>query len=258
MLLALVVGCLLCLGTYALSGLWPRSRDAWLLGFGIAAAMVMLGVGSYGIRRRLPGAPLGRAATWLKVHLFGGVLFGVLVLMHSQFRFPAGGMNRVLWVLSLWVTATGLIGLWIQRWIPRAIASGLSDEVLYDRIPELVRSLGQRAETFVASCSDPIQAFYQTNLAAMFAAPQASFVYYADVTGGRHARKKQFEYLSHALGGEERGKLDRLERMYKAKLELDAHLSLQRALRWWLVAHVPFSIVLVVLVVLHVIFVLSY
>jgi hypothetical protein len=201
---------------------------------------------------------LGRSAVWLRIHLCGGVLFALLVLMHTDFRIPSGTLNRALWALSLWVTATGLAGLWIQRWIPRAMSSGLSDEVHYDRIPELVSGLAARAEAFAISCSEPIQAFYRTSLAAAFASPRPSFIYYADVTGGRRARKRQFEYLARALGAEERGKLDNLEAMYRSKLELDAHYSLQRALRWWLVAHVPFSIVLLLLVGLHVFFVLSY
>ena len=60
------------------------------------------------------------------------------------------------------------------------------------------------------------------------------------------------------LGGEDRGKLDRLEAMFRSKLELDAHYSLQRALRWWLLAHVPFTLVLVFLVIVHVWFAVRY
>jgi len=246
------------LALYVASRFWPRARAAWQIGFGVAALLAMLATSAYAVRRRLPGRPLGRAAAWLRWHLYGGVLFQLLVLMHSEFRAPQGVLNWALWLLTFWMTATGLLGLWIQRWIPRAITSGLADEVHYDRIPDLVRTLAARAEALVASCSDPIQSFYQTSLAATFAAPRPSIVFYADVTGGRYARKKQFEFLANALGGEERGKLDRLERLFRAKLELDAHCSLQRALRWWLVVHVPMAVVLLSLVTLHVYFALRY
>ena len=256
----LAFSCLLvaCLGIYLATGYWPRAQDTWQLGFGIAAALVLLGTSLYAVRRRLPGRPLGRSAVWLRWHRYGGVLFLLLVLMHSGFKMPGGAFNLVLWILSFWMTVTGLLGLWIQWWIPRVITSGLADEVHYDRIPELVSGLAARAEAFVTSCSDPIQSFYRASLAATFASPQPRFIYYTDVTGGRHSRKKQFEYLAHALGGEERGKLDRLERMFRAKLELDAHYSLQRALRWWLMAHVPFTMLLLFLVAIHVFFALRY
>jgi hypothetical protein len=243
---------------FAASTTQPRAQGAWQLGFGIAAATVMLGVVLYGVRRRLPGWPLGRVATWLRWHLYGGVLFQLLVLMHSGFHVPGGALNLLLWFLTLWLTVTGLLGLWIQRWIPRAISSGLADEVHYNRIPELVQGLAQRAEAFVASCDESIQSFYRTSLAPAFAAPQPKLIYYADVTGGRLSRRRQFEYLANALGTEERKKLEQLEGMFRAKLELDAHYSLQRALRWWLVAHVPVAIVLVVLVAAHVVIALRY
>jgi hypothetical protein len=253
--IALVI---VCVAAYAISTLWPRARDSWQIGFGVAAALAMLGVTLYAVRRRLPGRPLGPASVWLRWHLYGGLLFELLVLMHTRFRMPVGALNLLLWAFALWLTISGLLGVWIQRWIPRAIASGLANEVHYDRIPELVRRLASNAEAFVASCSEPIQSFYQTNLAAIFASPQPSLTYYADVTGGRHSRQKQFQYLARALGGEERTKLDRLERMFQAKLELDAHYSLQRALRWWLVAHVPIAVILVMVVTIHVYFALRY
>ena len=253
--LALLAACLV---AYGMAGFWPGAWSAWQIGFGVAATVAMLGVALYAARRRLPGRPLGRAALWLRWHLYGGVLFQLLVLMHTRFRAPSGALNLMLWVLALWLTLSGLLGLWIQRWIPRALTSGLANEVHYDRIPELVRRLSSSAEAFVASCSEPIQSFYRTSLAATFASPQPSFTYYADVTGGRYSRRKQFQYLARALAGEERSKLDRLEQMFKAKLELDAHYSLQRALRWWLMAHVPVATILVLLVTIHVYFALRY
>ena len=53
-------------------------------------------------------------------------------------------------------------------------------------------------------------------------------------------------------------KLDDLQAMYKTKLEIDAHYTLQKALRWWLYLHVPVSIVLIVLLALHIFAVVYY
>jgi hypothetical protein len=60
------------------------------------------------------------------------------------------------------------------------------------------------------------------------------------------------------LPTEEREKLDELERLYRAKLEIDAHFTLQRPLRWWLYAHLPPAIVLLALLLLHLYTVLFY
>ena len=53
-------------------------------------------------------------------------------------------------------------------------------------------------------------------------------------------------------------RLGELQQLYRAKLELDAHYTLQHVLRGWLVLHVPVSLVLLVLVGLHVFTVLYY
>jgi hypothetical protein len=101
------------------------------------------------------------------------------------------------------------------------------------------------------TCTDPVQEFYRKNIAAVLATPQPRLVYYLDITGGIQSRTRQFDYLRRVLVAEEQEKLDRLESMFKTKLELDAHYTLQKALRWWLYTHVPLSIVLLLLVALH-------
>ena len=50
---------------------------------------------------------------------------------------------------------------------------------------------------------------------------------------------------------QEKEKLDRLQSFYKTKLEIDAHYTLQRTLRWWLFLHVPLSLVVLVLMMIH-------
>lgn len=230
----------------------------WGLSYGIVASLLMLGAVLYAVKRRLPRYKLGTARTWVQFHVYGGTLAALLVLMHSGFTLPTGLMNWSLWLLSLWVTVSGLFGVFLQRWIPKILSSGLSVEAVYERIPELVSQIRERAEKIVGECTQTVQDFYKTNIAAVLVAPQAKPVYYLDVTGGIQAQLRQFEYVRKVLTSEEKEKLDVLEAMYRAKLELDAHFTLQRPLRWWLYTHVPLSLVLVVLVVLHIYAVVIY
>ena len=76
-------------------------------------------------------------------------------------------------------------------------------------------------------------------------------VYFLDVTGGIQAKLKEFEFLRPLLAKTEIKKLDELERLYRTKLEIDAHYTLQQPLRWWLYFHLPVSLVLFVLLALH-------
>lgn len=262
--LAFAVFCSVCIVLYLFNVLTSEVQPytVWGLSYGIAAATLLLGGATYGIRRRVIkytkkyGA--GRTQNWLQFHIYGGTLFLLLVLMHSGFRVPHGALNWWQWLLSIWITVSGLLGVLLQKWIPKLLTSGLSIEVHYDRIPSLIREIKQKAETLIKNCDDPLRNFYHENLALSLVRPEPRLIYYVDITGGIQAQTKQFDYLSRFLSTEEKEKLAQLQMMYKTKLEIDAHYTLQRALRWWLFAHIPVSVVLIILVVIHVYTVLYY
>jgi hypothetical protein len=201
---------------------------------------------------------LGNARVWLQFHLYGGALFLLLTFMHSGFRQPQGILTWWLWFLSIYVTASGLIGVLLQKWVPKILTSGLAIEVVYERIPELIREIREKANALVQTGAEPTRDFYKNHLAVALAAPQPRLIYCLDITGGIQSRLKQFEYLRRLLPVGEKEKLNKLEAFYKTKLEIDAHYTLQRLLRWWLLTHVPVSLVLLVLLALHLFAVLYY
>jgi len=253
-----------CLVVYVLGVvLWEARPGTWLgMSYGIAAAVLLFGAALYGLRRRAMSTVsrwrLGSAAGWLRFHLYGGGLFLLLVLMHTGFRLPTGTWMWWLWLLSLWTAASGLAGRALQLWIPRVLASGLSVEVNYDRIPELVDEIRGRAERLASGCDRSVQRLYGRKIAPVLAAPARSPIFFFDVTGGARSRLKDLDYLAGLLPADERRKLREIERLYRAKLEIDAHYTLQRLLRAWLWIHVPPSLVLAALVLLHVLTVSYY
>jgi len=213
-----------------------RPGNAWGIVYGVGAAVLLVLAALFAVRRRsmrvAARVRLGRSRTWLRLHVYGSLLFLLLVLMHTGFRLPQGILSWWLWVLSLWTVGSGLIGLLLQRWIPRALNSGLAIEVLYERIPELIDEIRERAEGLAAGCSPPVQALYARNMAPSLAGPSRELIYWLDITGGIRSRLKEIEYLRGLLPAEEKEKLTELERLYRTKLEIDAHYTLQQALRW--------------------------
>jgi hypothetical protein len=250
---AFVLATGVCLLVYCVNAIFfeVNAGNVWGIVYGTLASLLMVGAALYAVRRRKQQLKAGRSSTWVQFHVYGGTLFMLLVFMHSGFRLPTGALNWWLWTLSVWVTVSGIVGVALQRWIPRILTSGLSVEAMYERIPEVVGQLRARAEKVVETCSDPVQDFYRRNVSAALAMPQPKLIYYFDITGGIQSRMKQFDYLRKVLSAEEKEKLDDLKSVYRTKLELDAHYTLQKALRWWLYTHVPVSLVLLVLVALH-------
>ncbi len=253
-LIALVACGLVFFVNAVVSDIAPQSL--WGISYGTAAAVLMLGAALFSMRRRLAQTALrrrwGAAQTWLQFHLYGGTLFLVLVFMHTGFQLPHGRLAWWMWSLSIWVTVSGAAGVLLQKWLPRLLSSGLALEVVYERIPELIAEISAKAAALMQTCTEPVKDFYRDQIALALAAPQPRWIYYLDITGGIQARVKKFEYVRRLLPAEEQHKLHELESYYRAKLEIDAHFTLQRALRWWLYLHVPASLVLLVLVALHV------
>lgn len=239
-----------------------RPGSDWAIGFGVAALALLVVAAAYGLRRRAMKVAsrrgAGRSSSWLAVHVYGGGIFLLLVLMHSGFGLPSGWVTWWLWGLSWWVVLGGLGGLFLQRWIPRLLTSGLRVEAHYDRVPELVAGVRERAEALAAKCSPAVQELYLRVVEQELAAPRRRALYFLDVTGGVQARLREFDHLARFLPAEEREQLRDLERLLRTKLELDAHYTLQLPLRWWLYLHLPASLLLVLFVVLHLVAVFLY
>ncbi|NIR49099.1 hypothetical protein GWO43_11605 [candidate division KSB1 bacterium] len=234
----------------------------WGLGYGIAATVLMLGVALFGVRRRIVrftkkfGA--GRAQNWVQFHVYAGTLFLLLMFMHTGFQLPTGTLMWWVFILSIWVCFSGLFGVFLQKWIPKILTSGLSVEAIYERIPELTNEIREKTEDLIKLCTDPVKDFYRKNMAPALQSPQVRLIYCIDITGGIQTQVKEFDYLRKLLPSEDKERFTQLESYYKTKLELDAHYTLQKALRWWLYLHVPTSIILVVLVGLHIYSILYY
>ncbi len=238
------------------------SRATWVTAYGIAAAVFLLLVSLYGVRRRLAWLaariPIGSVRSWLYLHLYGGVLFILLVFMHSDFSVPTGKVTLWLWLLSIWTVLSGFFGLALQQWLPRVLGAGLETEVLYERIPELVAEIREKAETLVEASSDPVKALYSRRLAPVLASPHRRLMFFLDIGGGESNSLREIEFLRQKMPAEEKLRLDQLARLVATKREIDAQYTVQGPLRWWLFTHVPLSMVVWALLILHVFAVLYY
>lgn len=253
--LATVVASAAALAVYVAAGLVApfepgRGVGLWL---GIVAAVLFAYEAAYPARRKLLAKPLGNARQWIQSHIWLGLLAALLVLMHAGFRKPGGTIGWLLLLLTIWVTLSGLLGVFVQKHYPRALARNLSVEALFERIPELVARLPQEAEKLIEGGSEVLQGFYRTEIAPALAGVAPSWGYLADVRGGRDVELLKFTRIGAFLPEDERVKLEDLKTLYVEKLELDAHYSVQKALRAWTLLHVPPAAVLLGLTVIHIV-----
>jgi hypothetical protein len=227
----------------------------WGMTYGALAAVFMAGSALYAVRRRRVRRGVGTARAWQQFHVFGGALFMLLTLMHAAFRVPRGAMTTWLMALSIWVFVSGLLGVLIQKWIPRLLLP-LGIEALYERIPELVNEVREKAEGLADGLPAPARDYYRRSLEPGMRAPRNRPLAFINPRGGR--REREFALLRGILPPESGEAVRGLEALYVTKLELDAHYTLQKALRWWLYIHVPPSLALLALVAYHVFSVFYY
>jgi len=133
----------------------PTGSSRLGLAFGIAAAAVILFDMSLNLRKRVPTWRLGRAETWLKGHIWLGVLTVPLVLFHSGFHFR-GSLALLLTVVFFLVAASGAFGLLLQQFLPALMTKGAPGETVYEQIPHVVRQLRVEAYEIAAAVCGPI------------------------------------------------------------------------------------------------------
>ena len=250
-----------CLSTYGLSLALGQVRpgSGWGLGYGVAAVIVLGGVAFYGVRRRaLRLRFLGGASYHLQLHVYGGALFLLLVLMHTTFSTPHGVLTGWLWFLSMWLIVGGFVGVVLQKWIPTLLNTGLTTEVHLSRIPELIAEIRSRAEEITLKGPEVLRDLYVQRLAPHMSGPQLRWGYYLNVTSMIQGESERFDRVRSLLAERDRARLDELEGLYRAKLEMDAHYTLQRTLRGWLYVHTPVALAVLGLLALHIVVVVYY
>ena len=237
---------------YALWASWTPWRAGRLGGltFGTIAGVVFVLDGLYPLRRRLLAWPLGTAQRWLQFHIYSGTVALLSVFIHVGFSWPHGAMGWWLLGLSVWTVITGLFGVALQKWIPTVVAGSLRVEALATRIPELTTRLLADADEVMRGASDRLFAAYQADIRPGLERPEPAWSYVANVHAGRARYAKSLDSLERTVADHERVK--ELTVIVTEKAEIDVHLSLQRALRGWLVLHVPPAIVLLGLLAVHV------
>ncbi len=124
------------------------------LAFGTAAFALMIVAGLLGARRRVPAWRVGRPETWMRAHLWLGLLTVPLALFHAGFKM-GGTLTVVLMALLLLVTVSGIFGLVLQQFLPRLMTTRVPMETVYEQIPHVESQLLAEADALVARAAGP-------------------------------------------------------------------------------------------------------
>ena len=262
-------------------GSWPG------LVYGTAGFALMLYAGALGLRRRVPTWRVGRATTWMKGHLWLGLLSYALVLFHSGFHL-GGPLTLLLMVLFTVVLVSGVYGLVLQQYVPRLMLTRVPLETVYEQIDSVVRQLRDDADALVAATAGPLPALPATSkgerrggggvlrgAAAVVLRPPPMLgptsdgavmkeIYLTAIrpylaadkaTGGRLATPAVatalFRHLRTLVPLPLHETLQELEAICDERRQLAEQKRLHHWLHGWLLVHVPLSMALLLLALVH-------
>jgi hypothetical protein len=228
----------------------PRGSSAMGLTFGIAGYALMLYAGLLGARKRVPVWRLGRAQTWMRGHLWLGLLSFPLILFHGGFAWR-GPLTYALMLLFFIVVISGILGAALQHYLPGIMTQQVPMETIYEEIPHVRAQLREEADQLV-------------EVAVQTEAEHDDKVRFREIYASKirpHLEQpppEMFKPLRLAVPGPFRGVLDDLENICEEQRQLNRQVKLYRLLHAWLLVHVPLSIALLVLGGVHAVMALRY
>ncbi|NOY93876.1 MAG: hypothetical protein GXP55_22060 [Deltaproteobacteria bacterium] len=146
----------------AYSARFDASKHSWLRpsglvghGYGIAGGLLIASNLLYLVRRRFPRVrALGSMRSWMRWHVFSGLVGPALVMLHSAFTLRTWPAMLSAGALSIVVTS-GIVGRYLYGLIPRARAGqAVSHEQMcaeLDRALMQIRASGQSGRVSVDS-----------------------------------------------------------------------------------------------------------
>ncbi len=229
---------------------------------GFVLLAMLVGLTMLNARKKLPFLPLATAATWLQIHIYGGLLSILVFLLHIDFRYPTGRLETLLTILFAIVTVSGIIGLLFTRRFPRKI-NDFGEGVVFERIPAISNRLLSKVEGIVRDAevetgSSAIGDFYLTELAAYFRCPPRLAILVGDPLRYERRILGRLAEFSRYLNEKESEIVGRIRECITVKRNLDYQRSALWLLKAWLFIHIPFTYGLIIAAFLHAWVALSY
>ena len=123
--------------------------------FGIAGTMAMIFAGLLAARKRIISRKLGAISWWLKGHLWIGLVSVPLIFFHAGFRFGGLLEQLTMWCFLI-VVVSGVIGQILQQVTPRFMKTATPQQAIFDQLDVAIISLKKTADEQVLSVYDTL------------------------------------------------------------------------------------------------------
>jgi hypothetical protein len=249
------------------------------LAFGSVGFAFMIFAALLGARKRVAVYRFGRAQTWMRGHLWLGLLSLPIIFFHSGFRY-GHGLSAWLMTLLIVVVVSGLFGAALQHYMPRVMTREVTMETIYEEIGHVRAQLLEEAEELIkqATGSDkkvateggeldssvtavavvdeiaPLRNFYERELKPFLEKPNWRGSALSDAAQARSA----FAQLRTLVPASLHTTIEDLEGICEEERQLTLQSHLHLWLHGWLLLHIPLSLALIFLGAIHAVMAMRY
>jgi hypothetical protein len=258
----------------------PMGGTALGIAFGVIGFAFMIFAALLGARKRVPVWRVGRAQTWMRGHLWLGLLSLPILVLHSGLRY-GHGLTAVLMALLILVVASGVFGAALQHYMPRVMTREVPMETIYEEIGHVRAQLLEEAEELVKQATTvapkagaagvtetaettavavienqntPLRNFFEQEMKPFLENPGARGHALADQAQSRSAFIQLRTLVPPAL----HTTLEDLEGICEEERQLSLQARLHVWLHGWLLLHIPLSLALILLGAVHAVMALRY
>lgn len=262
-----------------LAGVWdwpPQPSSRFGVGCGIVGGAVVLFEMALWPRKWLRGWRLGAAKVWMWLHVWLGLACLPMILVHAGFGFGGPLTTVTLWLFLL-VTASGVWGLVMQQWLPGKMLAELPGETVASQVgfvaeyhvkevtrlvddlvygPAAFDDLSEAPAPVVAAGppADELGRFRDDVLVPYLRLGRPS----GSPLVSRAEAERQFARLRGTLPPAAHPALARLAELTDLRRQWDNLARLNTWLHNWLLVHLPLSVAMTGLMLLHAVRALKY
>ena len=249
---------LLCTGLYAWDQPQPKpGGNTWLgYGLGTLAALLVLWLMAYGMRKRAYRSNFGSVRGWLSAHVYLGVALAVVATLHAAFEF-GWNVHTLAYVLTMTVIVSGMCGVALYLRNP-ALMSNLLDGKTLLQLGQGLHEIDERCRRLSAALGSDVQLLVETSArGSVFGSgwqrfsgtnPRCATQHAVDTLGSRDDRMQRDLQAVHTHQFRRLQQLQRIRRFVQLKTWTDL----------WLLFHVPLSFALLAALIAHVVSVFFY
>lgn len=247
---------------YWLTGLYdaalrdPRFFDGWILLLAMGLQFL------FHFRKKNPDLPLGRAAGWMRVHIYTGYFVIAAFALHTGFALPDSPFDWALWLLFMLIAISGLAGTYLVRSVPGRLNQA-TPQISFERIQPYQFQLARDVESLAANSvalagSTTISDFYMSNLRGFFKRPRNLLAHLRNSSRPVQRLCEKIDALDRYVDDPSKETLNTMRQLVEKKDRLDFQYAHQGALQIWLFVHIPTTYGLIVLTGFHVAIVYAY